>query len=397
MQKAEQAKRRFLIDISTSLRWRGHSAVGIVRTERELAQYFLRHRPDAAFFSFDIEKNEFWLVPVEEVAALFEGRVPAPKHAVESSLGERVLLRFRQTDVVVSVGLQWDLSYMAQLYTEKLRCGMTVVQMVHDIIPIKMAEYCVPGMEFKFPKFLLDTGWTADLIVSNSESTSRDLTAYFDDIGLKTPPIVPIRLGSDLPTDRPLTDPSLFELKPSKFVLYVSTIEPRKNHQMLFNIWRELHARDKDNLPTLVFVGGMGWNSDNFTYFVKSSHSLYPKYVKVLSDITDEQLDWLYRNAQFTLYPSLYEGWGIPIAESLARGKVCISSNTSSMPEVGERFADLIHPMDYIAWRDRIAHYLSEPDALAAREKDIADGYTITTWDACMSRFSQDLFAALDR
>ncbi|GJE58870.1 glycosyltransferase family 4 protein [Methylobacterium trifolii] len=397
------AGRRILIDVSTSLRWKGHNPVGIVRTERELVQYFLEHCPDAAFFIYDTGEDTFWLVPKRAVAAIFqEPQARAASVPVAGQLDENVLLRFQREDVVFSVGLQWDIAYMARLYAEKKRRGMFVVQTVYDIIPILMPEYCVPGMEQKFPKFIVDTAWTADLIFCISDSTSRDLIRYYDHIGLKAPPVTRIELGSDIPTTRPPTtqaagESGFLDLEAGNFVLYVSTIEPRKNHQMLFNIWRELYETDRERLVPLVFVGNAGWNTSELLHFIRSSGNLYPDYIRILSNVADDDLDWLYRNARLSVYPSLYEGWGLPMAESLARGTVCIGSNTSSMPEVGGALTDLLHPLDYLGWRDRIRHYLTDAEALAAREAEIRAGYAPPSWDACMAKFSRDLFEALDR
>lgn len=398
MASAAGPERRILIDVSTSLRWKGHNPVGIVRTERELAQHFLNHCPQAAFFTYDTAEDTFWLVPKEQVAAIFS-ETPAIAAAAPSPgrLDESVLLRFRPNDVVVSVGLQWDIGYMARLYAEKKRRGMFVVQMVYDIVPIVMPEYCVPGMERKFPQFIVDTAWTADLVFCISESTRRDLERYYERVGLRAPAMARVVLGSDIPAAQQADPAGKFGLESGEFVLYVSTIEPRKNHQMLFNIWRELYATARESLVPLIFVGNAGWNTADMMHFIKASEALYPDYVRVMSNVADAELDWLYRNARFTLYPSLYEGWGLPVAESLARGKVCIASNTSSIPEVGGPLSDLLDPLDYARWRDRIRHYLTDAEALAAREAEIRGGFEPVSWGACMRRFHDDLFAALPR
>jgi glycosyltransferase involved in cell wall biosynthesis len=123
---------------------------------------------------------------------------------------------------------------------------------------------------------------------------------------------------------------------------------------------------------------------------------LYPDKLKIYNNISDHSLDWMYRNSRFTVYPSLYEGWGLPVTESLSRGKVCISSETSSMPEAGSGFADLLHPLDYVSWRDRIATYLSDDNLLRSREAEIRQGYEVTTWRTCVSQFADSLFDAVN-
>jgi glycosyltransferase involved in cell wall biosynthesis len=390
---------RFLIDISTSLWWKGRNAVGIVRTEREIAKHFLENVPAAEFFYYERDEKQFRLLPKKAASELLSDTVNLSKllqDGTEKRSKHPTLFRFKKSDVVISAGLLWDLDYMAALYREKVRCGMYVTQVVYDIIPALMPEYCVPGMEKKFPKFLIDAAWTCDTIFSISDSTRNDLTHYYQDLGLKCPNMKRINLGTDIPTVRSSLEGLAHDLQSGKFVLYVSTIEPRKNHQMLFNIWRELHRRGFKNLVPLVFVGGKGWNSENLVTFMENCPDLYPDKLKIYNNISDHSLDWMYRNSRFTVYPSLYEGWGLPVTESLSRGKVCISSETSSMPEAGSGFADLLHPLDYVSWRDRIATYLSDDNLLRSREAEIRQGYEVTTWRTCVSQFADSLFDAVN-
>lgn len=390
---------RFLIDVSTSLWWKGRNAVGIVRTEREIAKHFLENIPAAEFFYYEREEKQFRLLPKKSAAELLSDTVDLSKLAQnnpEKRSNHPTLFRFKESDVVISAGLLWDLDYMAALYREKIRCGMYVTQVVYDIIPALMPEYCVPGMEKKFPKFLIDAAWTCDTIFSISDSTRNDLTGYYSALGLRCPSMKRINLGTDIPNSKSDQNNIGHDLQAEKFVLYVSTIEPRKNHQMLFNIWRELHSDGLEGLVPLVFVGGKGWNSENLVSFIENCPDLYPENLKIYNNISDHSLDWMYRNSRFTVYPSLYEGWGLPVTESLSRGKVCISSDTSSMPEAGGGFADLLHPLDYVSWRDRIAAYLSDDNLLRAREAEIREGYDVTTWRKCVSQFADSLFDTLN-
>ena len=70
----------------------------------------------------------------------------------------------------------------------------------------------------------------------------------------------------------------------------------------------------------------------------------------ILNGINDATLDWLYRNCLFTVYPSLYEGWGLPVAEALNYGKVCVAARAGSVPEIAPEMTDLIDPLDFVTW-----------------------------------------------
>jgi glycosyltransferase involved in cell wall biosynthesis len=99
-----------------------------------------------------------------------------------------------------------------------------------------------------------------------------------------------------------------------------------------------------------------------------------------LNQVNDAELDLLYRHALFTVFPSLYEGWGLPVSESLAYGKFCIASNTSSLPEVGGDLVEYLDSWDLPAWVERLAYYFDNPKELKKREKKIASDYIPITW-----------------
>jgi glycosyltransferase involved in cell wall biosynthesis len=84
------------------------------------------------------------------------------------------------------------------------------------------------------------------------------------------------------------------------------------------------------------------------------------------SDVSDEELDALYDKCMFTIYPSLYEGWGLPISESLGKGKLCVCSNTSSMPEAGREFALYIDPTNPAAAFETVKGLIEDRGRLAS-------------------------------
>src|SRR5438045_6658259 len=100
----------------------------------------------------------------------------------------------------------------------------------------------------------------------------------------------------------------------------------------------------KGGLPHLVIVGGVSWDGENTERFFKQDRRI-EGLVHILDEIDDAALDRLYRNCLFTVYPSLYEGWGLPVGESLNYGKICIATNTSSVPEIAPALTDLLDPL----------------------------------------------------
>jgi glycosyltransferase involved in cell wall biosynthesis len=135
-------------------------------------------------------------------------------------------------------------------------------------------------------------------------------------------------------------------------VLFVSTIEIRKNHRLLVRVWRRLIARHgTEAVPALIFAGQIGWMVDDLLADLAESGHLGGK-IEHRPGLSDEELDEAYRSCLFTVFPSFCEGWGLPIAESLAHGKFCVASNRTSIPEVGGDLIDYFDPSDDDArWR----------------------------------------------
>ncbi len=222
----------------------------------------------------------------------------------------------------------------------------------------------------------------ADLVVCISEATRRDFVAWAAARGGARGTVATLRLGDDRPATPPAAPPpELADLVPGRFVLAVSTIQVRKNYDLLYALWRRLRERDTPDLPVLVIAGRRGWLASDLLTLIEKD-KLTEGHIRICDDPDDTALAWLYANCRFTLYPSLYEGWGLPIAESLAYGKACIASETSSMPEVGRGLALHLDPLDFMAWQREIERLIADDARLAALEARIRAGFRPHSWAA---------------
>lgn len=284
---------------------------------------------------------------------------------------------FERGDVLLSAGLDWDQQDTVALYQLKLALGLKVILVCYDLIPVLRPHLSVPEVASIFPRYLADLCWCADEVLCISKSTQHDLLSFVRETGAPEPKTRILPLGSDLPRDT--SGAQIEELVRGKFLLFVSTIERRKNHEVLYRALLRLVEHGRQGLPQLVFVGMQGWGTGDLMNDLRHDPRVQGRIV-VLNRVTDAQLSLLYSRSEFTLYPSLYEGWGLPLAESLAHGKFCLSSASSSLPEVAGPLVDYLEPWDIGAWADRIAHYLDHPDDLAARELAIREQYRPVTW-----------------
>ena len=162
---------------------------------------------------------------------------------------------------------------------------------------------------------------------------------------------------------------------------------------MLYALWRDLHATHPKDLLPLIFVGGICHASQPFVNLIRQTRRLYPHFLRYESEVSDAELQWLYANCRFTVFPSFYEGWGLPVIESMQHGKVCISADASSLPEAGSGLSVLIRPFDYYIWRETILRYLTDDLLLSQQEALIRKHFRPLDWDTCIDRFEKTMVA----
>ena len=163
------------------------------------------------------------------------------------------------------------------------------------------------------------------------------------------------RFGPDQAETRP---PSLGAVAPGGFWLNVGTIEPRKNQERLARAYRKYASQAAAPMP-LVLAGGRGWLMDDFTATLRELG--IDKQVIMTGYVSDEELAWLYRNCYANLYPSLFEGFGLPVLEGMQFGAPSIVSSSSSLPEVAGDAAMLIEPLDVDGWAAALIKLAADP------------------------------------
>jgi glycosyltransferase involved in cell wall biosynthesis len=202
--------------------------------------------------------------------------------------------------------------------------------------------------------FLADPAWTteanrvgclegvfgaslrADWILSISQASLEHFLAVYPHFPRERASVMALasRFGPDSPEKAPAR---LSGIKPGDFWLSVGTIEPRKNQERLF----EALARLPGNRP-LVMAGGRGWLMEDVSRRIMDL-GLGGR-VKLTGYLTDEELAWLYRRCLGFVYPSLFEGFGLPVLEAMSLGAAVITSKVSSLPEVAGDAALLVDP-----------------------------------------------------
>ena len=294
---------------------------------------------------------------------------------------DRQALIFKSGDVYVSMGLDWDQKNLEYLYKLKQDIRLRVILFCYDIIPVKLPHLCVGDVASRFAKYFTDVAWCADKILCISDCSRRDLAQLLHEVGAPEPELSVVRLGSEVPrAPEQLPSANVAEVLRHRYVLFVSTIERRKNHETLYRAYCRLIDAGNIDIPLLVFVGMPGWGVHDLLSDLRLDPRIQP-YIRMLNHVSDSDLAQLYRHAEFTVFPSLYEGWGLPVAESLAYGKFCLASNAASIAEFGGDLIEYLDPWDVPAWAERLGWYFRHPEEVAEREARIRLEYRAISWD----------------
>jgi glycosyltransferase involved in cell wall biosynthesis len=289
-------------------------------------------------------------------------------------------MSFSFGDVYVSLGLDWDYKHMHHLYVLKRDYGVRHVLMCYDLIPYLFPHLCVGDVAAYFAKYFADLCWSAHHVLCISRNSQRDLVDLTREIDVPAPPTSVLKLGSEMRApELDKVGPVVRGLMAREFVLFVSTIERRKNHEVVYRALLRLLEAGEDP-PLIVFVGMVGWGVADLMSDLRLDERVNKRIV-ILDRVNDDELAVLYQHCLFTLYPSLYEGWGLPVAEALAFGKFCVASRTSSIPEVGGDLIDYCDPWNAQEWADTIRRYVQDRASLAARSRRIQQDFRSISWE----------------
>ena len=296
-------------------------------------------------------------------------------------------------DILVSLGMSWwNIYYIDRIVCMKRALGLRCAVLIHDVIPVTDPEWMTAASSVVFRHWILGVLRHADLLMAVSNYSRSALLEYARKEGLAAPPTEVIRLGAGF-RDQQTAPPRAEVLArlPGSYALFVSTLEPRKNHRFLMRIWRRLLERHGAvRVPSLVFVGQRGWMVEDLMAELAESRYLDGKIV-LFSDLSDGELKQVYRRCLFSVYPSLLEGFGLPVAESLEQGKLCVASRRAAIPEVGGDLVDYVDPGDEEAALAILERAIFDEPYRRAREVRIRDTYRPTSWAECVEAMLEKL------
>jgi glycosyltransferase involved in cell wall biosynthesis len=392
------------MDVTTSHRWT-RPPVGVVRVEIELRKKLSEVYGDR-FQECIYYDGEFWPVaytpPVAEpstdnsywpnrpynfpsfrVLEWVRSKV-AINHTISvKSIPSQTQSRapMKYGDVLITVGLNWDHDGLIDhLFYLKTSRGIKIATCCYDLIPVLFPQYCVGDVATRFKDYFGNLSWSSDIMFCISRKTEEDFLALTELMGLPHCQTDVIPLGAVIAKGEGECSDEVLGLIEEPFILFVSTIERRKNHEVLYKAYHLLCAEGhRQILPKLVFVGMPGWGVGDLLKDIELD-PLIKGLIVQLHHVSDVDLANLYEHCQFFVYPSFYEGWGLPIAEALAHGKCVLASDRGAIPEVGGALVEYVDPWSVRSWADAILSHVRSPELRAAREVEVRRSYRPVEW-----------------
>ncbi len=256
------------------------------------------------------------------------------------------------------------------------------VCLIHDVIPIEFPEYALPGQNERHRRRIETAAALADVVIVNSTVTREGFAPYLARAE-RAPPVLVVPFGVNLTAGLP-AEPS--PVRPPYFVC-IGTIEARKNHLLLLNLWRQLACELGDAAPRLVLIGQRGWETENAIDMLERCPALRGV-VFERTNVPDDETARLLQGARALLLPSFAEGFGFPMVEALALGVPVLCSNLAALRENGGDVPEYLDPLDGLGWRNAVIDYATPSSPRRAAQLRRLLGWTPPSW--------RDHFAAVE-
>lgn len=255
------------------------------------------------------------------------------------------------------------------------REGARFVCLLHDLIPLQYPEYARPDGARQHARRIDTIVTQADGILANSAAT---LDAILPHVARsrRSPALAFAHLGTEIDAGRPAAAP----LAGRPYFVCIGTIEPRKNHLLLLNLWRQMSERHGcEAIPKLVIIGRRGWENEQVVDMLERCPALVGC-VQELHGLPDRDVQRYLAGARALLLPSFAEGYGMPVSEALALGVPVVCSDLPALQEAGGAVPLYLDPLDGPAWA-RAIESLALPDSkIRVLQDQRRPDHAIPTW-----------------
>lgn len=355
--------------------------------------------------------REFWSSArrlARGMKAWSRGRWPAWRMRPTAATGSRIKPQggaclahdcgavFQAGDVLLSLGATWGLPRHAAACGHLRRQGVLVLRMIYDLIPTLKPQWVFPVHHQSITHWARALLADSDGILTISQFSRQEIARYCNESGLPCPAVTVVRLGDVLEAGSD-TDPPYPRFVPQRpFFVCVSTLDVRKNHRLLYDAWSVLAARDAAACPDLICVGTPHLFVADLLREVRNDRAVNGR-IHFLHAVTDDELAWYYRHCAATIYPSRYEGWGLPVAESLGHGRLCLASHATSIPEISGDLPEFFDPFDVPGLVALVERTLRDREWVQHREAEIRRSFVPTPWSQTAGQILEAVAELRDR
>jgi len=302
------------------------------------------------------------------------------------SFGASVVRAVPKNAIYVNVG-QVGLAIPRIVSWLRQRPDVKSVFMLHDVIPLERPEL-VSSKDRRRHRRIIDrtARYASGLIASTGAAREAVLNALClrgrSTIPVETVPfpVAPVFLENDGPDQ---------ELCECDYFVVCGTIEPRKNHHLLLNVWRELVAQRGQHASKLVIVGSPGWGARSVLHALEQCRPLHGRVI-LARGLSSPALRRLIVHAKALLMPSFAEGFGLPIIEALAVGTPVIASDLPAHREIADNLAVYRDPTDRAGWLTDVCMFADGTGTAAEIRRRVAQ-YQPTTWSEYFVRIERFL------
>jgi len=389
-----------LLDVTRLASRAGRGLTGVDRVERA----YLSHLLSLATPLYGLARTVtgYSLLDREGLSGLLrriDGRRDWGRADLLSRLGRRLTPMQRRADADLRrlgfaqssrVGLGWLLrrrmpegvAYInvghSNLTTRVLRAvhgvrGARIAVLIHDTIPLDFPEFQREGTVSRFRHALQKVGQHADLLVYNSARTKGDVERVMNRWNLSVPGVV-AHLGVETPRPDPKALPEGLPPERPYFVI-LGTIEPRKNHALLLDVWDEL-AAGPGPVPGLLILGGRGWRNE--AVFARLDTLPPGGPVQEFPNLPDGAIAALVQGAAGLLQPTFAEGFGLPPVEAAALGTPVVCADLPVFHEVLRDIPVYLNPVDRVSWVKEVRALTREDGRTSGT--GIQSGYVPPSW-----------------
>jgi glycosyltransferase involved in cell wall biosynthesis len=288
-------------------------------------------------------------------------------------------------DLVIVPGLNvWYPEHNRELGMHVRAQGGRLVVVVHDLGPMTAAQYFPASYQEAFREWTKSLFPYADLFVADSQHTASEM-ARIDPALRRDTPCVVNPLAHEFPQGAAGVRPPVSQFIERDYVLHVGRIEPRKNLVGLVTVWSRLADELGPALPLLVLAGRKNYPDGSFDAAIRGLGPV-ANHIRFATDVSSEKLARLYGGCRFAVYPSFFEGWGLPIGEAACFGKVTAASNAASIPEVVGDLAVYFDPANLDNMACVLRRLISDRDYLARLEAKLKCRFHPRSWAECAAR-----------